>query len=81
MKTQRGSTYERPRFDVPRMVNDMAERGWVATDLARAADVSDMTVSRFLRGTRQTATTAKKLASAMGYSVRRYVVSRAAVSA
>lgn len=62
------------RFDAPRMAEDMALRGWSKTDLARRARVSDMTVIRFLRGERQTAKTAKKLATALGYSTRRYLV-------
>ncbi len=68
---------ERPtiRYDVQRLATDMAERGWLATDLARIAGVGDITVSRFLRQERQTAKTAKKLADALGYTVRRYVVS------
>lgn len=68
-------------YDTQRLANDMAERGWMATDLARAAGVSDMTVSRFLRGNRQTARTAKLLANAMGYSPRRYVVRLASAEA
>jgi DNA-binding LacI/PurR family transcriptional regulator len=52
----------------------MAEHGWMPKDLARAAKVSEMTVSRFLRKDRQTAKTAKKLADALGYSPRRYVI-------
>lgn len=69
-------TTQRPviRFDSTRMATDMAERGWIATDLARIAGVSDMTVSRFLRNERQTAKTAKKLAEALGFSVRRYLL-------
>lgn len=60
-------------YNVQRMAFDMAERGWVATDLARVAGVSDMTVSRFLRGERQSPRTAKRLAEALGYSIRRYL--------
>lgn len=62
-------------YDVDRLIEDLALRGWLPTDLARAAKVSDMTVSRFLRGEVQTARTAKKLATALGYSVRRYLIS------
>ena len=61
-------------FDVDRIVTDMTLRGWNNTDLARAADVSGMTVTRFLRGEAQTAPTAKKLAEALGYTVRRYLI-------
>ena len=64
----------RPSYDVQRMVTDMALRGWNQTDLARAADVSAMTVTRFLRGEAQTAPTAKKFADALGYTVRRYLI-------
>jgi len=54
------------------MVADMALRGWNNTDLATAAGVSVMTVSRFLRGEAQTPKTAERLAEALGYSIRRY---------
>ena len=65
----------RVSYDIGRMQDDMAELGWLPVDLARHAQVSHMTVSRFLRGERQTARTAKKLAGALGYSVRRYLIS------
>lgn len=65
----------RPSYDVALMRDDMAAKGWNASDLARRAEVSDMAVSRFLRKERQTARMAKKLASALNYSVRRYLVS------
>jgi len=65
---------QKPRFNLSLMRQDMAAKGWLNTDLARSARVSDMTVSRFLRGDRQTARTAKKLARALGYSVRRYLL-------
>ena len=61
------------RFDIRLLREDMVARGWLATDLARAAEVSDMTVTRFLRGQHQTARTAKKLADAFGFPVRRYM--------
>lgn len=56
------------------MVKDMTVKGWLPTDLARAAGVSGMTVSRFLRRERQNARTAKLLSIALGYSVRRYLL-------
>lgn len=62
-------------FDAQRMAEDMALKGWTKLDLANAAGVADMTVIRFLRGDSQTAPTAKKLARALGYSVRRYLIS------
>lgn len=63
-----------PSYDVALMRDDMALKGWLPTNLARRARVSEMTVSRFLRGERQTAPTAKKLATALGYTIRRYYI-------
>ena len=68
-------------YDIERLVEDMTSKGWLPTDLARRAAVSDMTVSRFLKGHTQTARVAKKLARALGFSVRRYLVSAKAVAA
>jgi hypothetical protein len=62
----------RPRFESARITEDMALRGWNRSDLARAAGVSDMTVTRFFRGDAQTAKSAAKFAQALGYTVRRY---------
>lgn len=62
----------RARYDVERIVADMAIRGWNNGDLARAASISSMTVTRFLRGEAQTAKTAERIARALGYTVRRY---------
>jgi hypothetical protein len=64
------------RYDVRKLEDDMATRGWLPRDLARAAQLSDSTVSRFLRGEFQTARTCGKLASALGFTARRYVVRR-----
>lgn len=65
------------RFNAQRMAEDMALKGWTKLDLARRAQVADMTVIRFLRGEHQTAKTAHKLSKALGHSVRRYLVSSA----
>jgi transcriptional regulator with XRE-family HTH domain len=62
------------RFDVEKLQWDIAERGWMATDLARESGVSHMTVSRFLSGEIQTPRTAAKFAAALGKTVRRYLV-------
>ena len=62
------------QFDVAKMREDMAARGWANVDLASAAGISDMTVIRFFRGDHQTNRTAAKIAKALGYSVRRYLV-------
>lgn len=70
------------RFDAQRMAEDMALRGWTKDEFAKRARVADMTVIRFLRGERQTAQTAMKLSKALGYSMRRYLISsREAVNA
>jgi transcriptional regulator with XRE-family HTH domain len=61
-------------FNTALMREDTAAKGWLPTDLARRAGVADMTVSRFLRGERQTPRVAKKLATALGKSVRRYLI-------
>jgi transcriptional regulator with XRE-family HTH domain len=63
-----------PAFNVALLQDDMAAKGWLPIDLARKAAVSHMTVSRFLSGERRTARTAKKLATALGQSVRRYLI-------
>jgi transcriptional regulator with XRE-family HTH domain len=63
-------------YDVQRMSEDMAERGWNLLEWGRRAGLADMTVARFLRGERQTAKTCKALATAMGYSPRRYIIRR-----
>lgn len=64
----------KPRYDARLMADDMGEKGWNSVDLARRADVAISTVTRFLRGEHQTGKTAKKLAEALGRSVRRYRV-------
>jgi len=56
------------------MVSDMAIKGWMPTDLARTAGVSDMSVSRFLKGETQTERMAERLARALGYGPRRYLL-------
>jgi transcriptional regulator with XRE-family HTH domain len=73
-------TRPRARYDTAKVVHDMALKGWLPTDLARAAGISDMTVSRFLKGVRQTERTAEKLSRALGYSPRRYLLSVEAVA-
>jgi len=69
------------QFDTQRLVEDMALKGWNKQGLARRARLSDMTVIRFLRGEQQTAKTAKKIAAALGHSIRRYLISTQALSA
>jgi plasmid maintenance system antidote protein VapI len=67
-------------FNTALLAEDLASKGWSSTDLARCADVAVSTVTRFMNGTHQTAPTAKKLATALGRSVRRYIVSRSEVA-
>jgi transcriptional regulator with XRE-family HTH domain len=62
------------RFDGALMALDVARKGWKPIDLARQAEVADMTVYRFLSGERQTAPIAKKLATALGRSINRYLI-------
>jgi transcriptional regulator with XRE-family HTH domain len=62
-------------FNTQLMAEDMVRRGLNKLDLSKRARVADMTVIRFLRGERQTAKTAKKLAKALGHDVDRYLVS------
>ncbi len=62
----------KPKFDADRIHRDMALKGWMVTDLARSAGLSDKTTSKFLKGELQTAKSASKIAKALGYSIRRY---------
>lgn len=64
------------RYDIGRIREDMALRGWMQNDLARAAGVVPQTISNFMLGKPQTARTAAKIAKALGYTVRRYLISR-----
>lgn len=66
------SQRHKPKFDAEAIQRDMALKGWMATDLARAAGLSKMTISKFLKGELQTAKSAGKIARALGYSIRRY---------
>lgn len=65
-------TRPKARFNVERIVADMTLRGWNNADLARAASLSAMTVTRFMRGEVQTAKTADRIARALGHHVKRY---------
>lgn len=68
------------QFDTERMLYDLAAKGFTMTDLARRARVSNTGVTLFLQGKTRSAKMAKKLATALGYSVRRYIVSRQQVA-
>lgn len=64
----------RYQFDTALIEDDMVERGWQPADLAGHALVSRSSVTRFLRGEFQTPRMAAKLATALGFPVRKYVV-------
>lgn len=68
------------KFNTAQMQQDIAAKGWQPADLADRAGVARSTVSRFLSGDFQTARTAKKLAGALGHSVRRYLLPFEAVA-
>lgn len=63
----------RVEFDIERLAVDMAARGWLAPDLARAAGLAAWSVRRVLRGDRMNPRTWDRIARAMGYSAKRYV--------
>lgn len=67
-------TRPKATYNVERVTDDMALRGWNQSDLARAARLSNMTITRFLRREAQTAKTDERIARALGYTVRRYLV-------
>lgn len=57
------------------MREDQAAKGWNDSDLAAAADVHQTTVGRWFAGSISNPKLVKKLARALGYSPRRYVIS------
>jgi transcriptional regulator with XRE-family HTH domain len=65
---------DRPAYDVAKLRDDMARRGWNASRLAEASGLSNPTVSKFLKRTTQTEKVAKELAKALGFSVARYLI-------
>jgi transcriptional regulator with XRE-family HTH domain len=76
------ATIAKPEFNAQLMSDDMALKGWTRAELARRAGVADMTVLRFFGGRQNlTPPTAKKLASALGRNIGRYLVSSAENSA
>lgn len=63
-----------PTYDTDRLLLDCALRSWNPSALAKAAKLSTSQVSRFLSGEVQTAKTAQKLAKALGYEPKRYLL-------
>jgi plasmid maintenance system antidote protein VapI len=64
----------RVRYNVRRIHEDMARRGWMAIHLGAACGLSVMTITRFLNRECQTPKTALKIATALGTTVDRYLV-------
>lgn len=62
------------RYNTQLLAEDMAAKGWLPMDLAKRSGLAHTTVARFLRGEFQTPKTAKRLATALGTSVRRYLL-------
>lgn len=62
------------RFDGGKVAVDMALKGWEVPDLAARAGVSIRTIYRFIGNEKQTPKTAKKIAAALGFSIRRYLI-------
>jgi ribosome-binding protein aMBF1 (putative translation factor) len=56
------------------MREDQAAKGWNDIDLARAAEVHQTTVWRWFAGALNSPRLAKRLAKALGFSPRRYVL-------
>ena len=67
-----------PHYDVDRMQRDMVAKGWQPVDLARKADVSASSVTRFFSGEFQTPRMAKRLSKALGRGAAFYLVQEAA---
>lgn len=69
-----------PRYDVDRMCDDMAARGWQPVDLARKCRpaVAASTVTRFLKGEFQTPRMAKRLSRALGHAPDYYLIRKVA---
>lgn len=62
------------RFNGRLAAEDMAAKGLDIQDLANRSGLSQRTVYRFLNDEVQTIQSARRIASALGYSVRRYLV-------
>lgn len=67
-----------PRIKVEEIERDMFRRGWNQRDLARAAQLSESTVARFLRGKFQTPKTLKSIAFALDKPAEHYIAKGAA---
>lgn len=64
------------RYDVVRLAEAAAARGWTNEFLAKVADVHPATVGRLLAGTTQRPSTVAAVARALGIDLATLVVSR-----
>lgn len=73
---------QRVRYDVKRMQEDMAAKGWQPTDLARHCRPKTFpsTVTRFFSGEHQTARMAKRLSRALGHAPDFYLIRSSAAA-
>ena len=71
----------RPRFNVSRIIDDAASKGWNQRQLGLRAGLASSTMSRFITGQNQTPKVAVRLAKALGQSLERYLVRGAEVTA
>ena len=62
------------KFNTELMVLDIASRGWTSRVAAQKAGISYRVLRYYLSGTYQSVTTTRKLAEAMRYSPKRYVI-------
>jgi transcriptional regulator with XRE-family HTH domain len=69
------------RFDGQKVAFDMAGKPWDVQELAHKARLSERTVYRFINNEVQTLATARALAKALGFSVKRYLIAPAEGSA
>ena len=65
----------KPTYNLPLIREDMALKGWLQNDVAKAAGLTENTISQFLRGYNTSPRTAKKIARALRHSLRRYLIS------
>ena len=61
-------------YDVVKMRQDMAAKGWQPVDLAGKAKVAASSVTRFFNGSFQTHRMGKRLARALGHGPDHYLI-------
>ncbi len=70
-----------PEYDIDKLLDDLADLGWLPADLARKTGYSRETISRVLNRERANPPTMKSIAEAMGHKVGRYLIRRRPVAA